>query len=53
MIPLCNKCTNAIMTEIMPGVSQLEGCVACNDIYTYEDAKRLCPVLKQIKENEK
>jgi hypothetical protein len=52
MIPLCHKCFNAILIHLEPGVSEFVGCEAEPRIKEYYDAKRLCPVLIEIENEE-
>ena len=49
-LPLCNKCEKAITEPVgdIPGAHQFVGCADCLKIKTYDDAKKLCPVLKDV-----
>ena len=52
-IPMCWKCASAI-TELgkqldSPGSHTLTGCKECKEIESYQDAKELCPLIKENK----
>ncbi len=48
-MPLCNKCAKAITEPFgdIPGAHQFVGCADCPEIKDYNDAKAMCPVLKE------
>ena len=49
-IPMCWKC-HCKITETnkeYPGALVLVGCEGHKDIHSYDDAKKLCPLLKQM-----
>lgn len=46
--PLCNKCCKAIIEwkeEKGFRIGTLTGCKECDKIKSFEDAKRLCPLI--------
>jgi hypothetical protein len=43
-IPECWKCHNRISEEIEPGVDVFIGCTKCDQIKSYKDAKKYCPL---------
>jgi len=53
IIPLCWKCSKAITFPKEPGVTEFTGCAEVLRIKDYEDAKQLCPVIKEIARKEK
>jgi hypothetical protein len=50
-IPLCHKCYSAI-TELNLAYNcyELIGCKECAEIENWQDAKVMCPLLKENKE---
>lgn len=54
-IPMCWKCREIKTTNIgvpgFPTMIQMVGCKACPEIKDYEDAKELCPLLKEERDN--
>ena len=48
-IPLCNKCANAILEEFTKNPRSLimVGCKEDSRIKNYNDASKLCPVIKK------
>ena len=54
-IPMCWKCDYKIAECDGEGFGHghvLVGCKECKDIHNYEDAKELCPVLKEMELND-
>ena len=47
-IPMCWKCASKITAPNKDGSSYLVGCKECKDIHNYNDAKAMCPVLKEM-----
>ena len=45
VIPMCWKCASKILEEKEQGVTQLIGCTECDQIKSYKDAKKYCPLL--------
>jgi hypothetical protein len=51
-IPLCHKCTH-VVTNDLDGMKIMIGCTANSEIKTYAHAMVMCPVLKELEdENE-
>ena len=47
-IPMCWKCSEAITElNLAYNCKELIGCKRCDTIKTYEDAKEMCPLLKE------
>ena len=47
-IPICWKCASKITAPNGDNSYSLVGCKECKNIHNYEDAKSLCPVLKEM-----
>ena len=45
-IPLCWKCSNAIMDDDAPGIATLVCCGEDESIKTYADANERCPLIQ-------
>ena len=46
-IPMCWKCASKITEPNDDNSSSLVGCKEHKDIHNYNDAKELCPVIKE------
>jgi len=51
-IPMCWKCASKITEPNGDGSASLAGCKEHKDIHNYNDAKELCPVLKEMEAND-
>jgi len=47
IIPLCTKCTHVVTLDKGNNRSEMIGCVTDSDIKNYEDAQRMCPIIKE------
>jgi hypothetical protein len=45
-IPMCGKCASKVMEQVDNNSQKLVGCLESNSIFNYEDAKVLCPLLR-------
>ncbi len=46
-IPMCWKCKNRIESWLYDDVRTVEGCTKDRNINNFEDAKEMCPLLKE------
>jgi hypothetical protein len=47
-IPMCWKCSDAIMASIEPGISEFTGCKRLEGVVDYIEAKKQCPLIWDI-----